>query len=248
MKNVRSVVEFFSEDELVIDIGEAILKEDDPMRPNFLATLNSTIKSAADSADFESYKSVAQCHGLIVASFPKSCDYWVRNVVLDDFAIICDQLNEEKRIALGLTAYEVGTLLGIFQVGVWMQKHKQRLLHRDFLPAIADYCVASLDVQRPAPNIFVAEDEVLQDAERKLDRAVKEYLRPSNPHLAAQLNTELKLVLKTLNGDLLISPRQKKHSTLCGPGLWLVNAFTHGILDVRHRTSQELIPAAVALI
>ena len=137
-----------------------------------------------------------------------------------------------------LDAFLMGSQLGLFQAGKWLQEKRLTLIGQDFLPAIARYCTALLGKKCSPVNISNYDSEISR-AQQELDRAVKEYLRPLIKPEIRQMLVELQEV--DFAKDRFRTGRD------CGADHWLLDALLHGSLNIAHRNHNELLQAALAI-
>lgn len=211
------------------------------MYQEFWTRINNFLVTSYRYTGFD-YHEVAACHVMCVASAPHCTGLWLK-------AVLEELRNRytgwgKNRSTRSLDTYEMGSLIGLFQAGCWLQKNSQQLLNPDFLSEMSNYCIASIG---NAVNVSYDEPDMVK-ARRQLDESIKTYLRPKNQDLALRLTNQMRPVLSNLQESLSSVHLQFKTDFLIGPGSWILDGFVHGILDVEHRKTHTLLPAVLTLL
>lgn len=240
---LEPVLDFLCDDNpFMKEIAGAICTTNEcPDREFWLGVHNQLLESTSGYS-FDYYQSIAQCHVFCIAAVPDCNKVWSR-IVLDELTRRASGLNGG-----GLSAYVLGSQLGLFQAGKWLQKKKNKLLDGDFLPAMAKYCSVLLGKNCIPVDISGARcSSILVRARQTLDRAVKDYLRPQDKDLAKLIASEIRTMLVELQQhDLVVTPSSFARGRSVADH-WLLDALIHGSLDVSHRKLGELVQAALAL-
>ena len=242
---ISRLVKFLGSDErqeiIARKLGNAERLDD----PELWQEINVSLIESTRCCSFEAYVAVAHCHVMCVACAPENDHLWLE-VVLNELRLRAE-LWKKDDAGGSLDAYEIGSLIGLFQAAIWLQKNTTRTLGPTFLAAMGEYCVDSVGRRCLPVNVSDCSRD-LTAAQRVFDQAIKGYLRPTNERLAQQLWPEVRSVLLYLQRRLAATVLADSPSALQGPGRWLLDALVYSVLDVEHRYSQDLIPAALAVV
>jgi hypothetical protein len=162
-------------------------------------------------------------------------------------SIVLEELT--RRLVFGaeaaFNAFVMGSQLGLFQAGKWLQEKQQVLLGEYFLPEVARYCIALFGKECLPVNICNYESEI-RGAQQDLDRAVKDYLRPQNSDLTRQIRPQIReMLIEVQQIGFIVESLGIGRG--CGADRWLLDALLHGSLDITNCNRYELIQAALAI-
>ncbi len=248
MKPTSALLEHLCHDHRTQQIAEMLANAntDEIGNHEFWVGINSALKQSVQCTSFGQYLMVANCHVMCVATFPHCARRWLQPV-LEELSHARESWIHDATFGLSMDAYEMGSLLGVFKAGNWLQANSQELLDPAFLSEMSNYCYASIGHRRSLVNSdFGSREE--DRAQQELGHAIKDYLRPQNATLAKQVRLQMRPILEDLRNRLAESPLRYGPDCLTGAGRWILEGFVHGVLDIPHRKTQDLIPAALALL
>lgn len=217
------------------EVAQAIITNKGVFDREFYSGLLAQLVQSTCCVSFERYPEIAKCHVLCVASAPDSSYHW--------FDVLEEYLEQRVQEDSNLDAYVMGSLMGIFQAGIWLQQHRKRLLPGSTLLFMARYSLALLTHQSELINPSYRNDERNQ-AQHDLDQAVKGYLRCKDEELRGQLKNDTHLLIGGLRDALEMDWSRMATN---GPGMWLLMSIVHSVLNIEHRGYDELIRLALAV-
>lgn len=136
----------------------------------------------------------------------------------------------------------MGTYLGMFQAGVYLQDGGQ-LLQGGFLRNVARYCVRLLDEK--SRSINATSDYTEESAANKvLDETIKQYLRTTDPNLSVLIKAELITFLEELSrsADIVVKAISSPSPfAACDRQIQMLNSILHAALNINNRNISELM-------
>lgn len=237
MVTIESLLDFLCCNRFERGVVSAILAGKNHQGREFWLDVHTRLVDASSCVSFDCYYSIARCHVLCIATAPECSDTWT--------SIVLEELTRRVDDRASLDAFVMGSQLGLFQAGKWLQEKRQTLIGQNFLPAVARYCAALFGKECLPANISNYESEISR-AQQDIDRAVKDYLRPQNHDLAEQIRPEIRAMLIALQHVEFAEDRFGTNRG-CGGDRWLLDALLHGSLDLAHRNRNELIQANLAI-
>lgn len=237
MATIESLLDFLCRNRFERGVASAILAAGDHHSREFWLDVHTRLVDSSSSIGFDYYHSIARCHVLCIATAPECRDTWA--------SIVLEELTRRVADRVSFDAYVIGSQLGLFQAGKWLQENRQTLIRQNFLSVVARYCAVLFGKECLPVNISNYESE-LSRAQQELDHAVKDYLRPQNRDLAEQIRPEIRQMLVELQKVDFIEDRFGIERG-CRADRWLLDALIHGSLDVAHRNRNELIQATLAI-
>lgn len=237
MSALKPLLDFLCGSRFEREVADAICVADESRDQEFWLGVHGRLLKSTSTTSFSCYPSIARCHVLCVAAVPECNETWS--------GIVLDELMRQATGNASFDSYVMGSQLGLFQAGKWLQEKKQKLLGKNFLSAMAKYCSVLFGKKCTPVNISGSWHD-LDSARRTLDCAVKGYLRPESEGLIEQIKPEIYAMLVELQQfDLVV--RSDGMSSSSGADRWLLDALVHGSLDVGHRNYKELVRASLAL-
>lgn len=235
MVTVSTLLDYLCGNRWEREVAQAIVTNKSAFDREFYSRLLAQLVKSTSCVSFERYHEIAQCHVLCVASAPDSSYFW--------FEVLQEYLEQRVQDDPNLDAYVMGSLMGIFQAGTWLQQHRKRLLPASTLLFMARYSLALLTHQCNLVNCSWRNAERNQ-AQHDLDQAVKGYLRCKDEELRGQLKNDTHLLIGGLR-DVLEMDWSRVATN--GPGMWLLMSIVHSVLNIEHRGYDELIKLALVV-
>lgn len=240
MKTIQSMLDFLLSNRWEKVLAEAFLSASptDMYGTTFWHRTYAAFERSAQGLSFEYYCAIARCHVLsaAVAAEVGCVDTWTKFVL--------DELTNRACHDRGLDAYVMGSQIGLFQAGIWLQENKKQGFGPSFLSTMGQYSLALMH-DRGLRFVNMSGNEHLH-AQQELDRAVKGYLRPENKELADHLKPGVRAMLLTIKNGLPTTSNPLRSSS--GPESWLLNSLVHGALNIEKRDHHELVNAALAVV
>lgn len=237
MSTIESLLDFLCGNRFERGVATSLLAAGDHQDREFWVDLHKGLADSTSCTSFDCYHSIARCHVMCVAIAPDSSDTWA--------SIVLEGLTRRVADGASLDAFVMGSQLGLFQAGKWLQEKRKVLVGQNFLPAVARYCAALFGKECLPVNISNYDSEISR-AQQELDRAVKEYLRPQNSDLTEQIKPGVREMLVELQQVEFVEDRFDMRRG-CRADRWLLDALLHGSLDLAHRNRNELIQATLAI-
>lgn len=237
MAMIESLLDYLCCNRFERGVASAILAAGDHQGREFWLDVHTRLVDSSSCIDFSYYPSIARCHVLCIATAPECSHTWA--------SIVLEELTRRVADRASLDAFVMGSQLGLFQAGKWLQEKRQALIGQNFLTVVARYCAALFGKECLPVNISNYDSEISR-AQQELDRAVKDYLRPQNSNLAEQIRLEIREMLVELQRVQFAEDRFSARRG-CRADRWLLDALLHGSLDVANRTRNELIQATLAI-
>lgn len=227
MSTLSSVLATLCPSPLVRQTAETLCYSSNMRSAHVLRDVLGRLGEAKRTSRFDYCQSIALCHQLCVAASPDRGAMWVEIVMLD--------LMHDAGDCYTLDTYSFGSQLGLFLAGCALQTQQKAILGGDFLRRMGAHSVAVM--HSDCTCLFSPYNA--EEAQKRLDKAVKVYLTPAEPTLAEQLNLEIAAMVTTMRDGLpTIAPSDHRS--------WLFNSLLSAIGINNQRSPHELVQAALA--
>lgn len=235
MKTLNLMLDFACSNRWEREIAKVMVSAEPQSQHDLCLRVFDTLTQSTDCLSFDSYSNIARCHGLCIAA-QLSCDRGSWEI------IVLEDLRRRAQQKQSLDAYVMGSIIGLFEAGVWLQENRKQVLPDSFLPTMGVYSIDLLYSNAHTVNSGGSNFTYIQ---AQLDRVVKRYLRPQNAEVKERLKSPIRLMLESM---------QQLHSGFgeigCGspgPCSWLFHSLVHGVIHIESRNHHELVKAALAL-